>query len=423
MPRTVRLGLLGLGTVGSGLVELIRKNSKLIESKSDVRLEVVRALVRNADKPRPLPREMVTTDPDDLFSDPSIDLIVELIGGYSPAKEYIIRALETGRSVVTANKAVLAMHGDDIFDAATRTRRQIGFEASVCGGIPILRAISSGLIGNRVDELLGILNGTSNYILTRMQETSSPFDQVLAEAQARGLAEADPALDLRGIDAAHKLMILSELTFQTKPNFDDLIIEGITDLEPIDFQTADSLGFVIKPVAIARRIEDQLDLRVHPALVSRTHPLTAVRNEFNAVIIRGDAIGEMVFHGKGAGSLPTASAVLSDIVEIARNPDSPSLWNPTRTIRSAPIEAASRFYLRFPIYDRPGMIGLIATALGRNGISITDAVARLVCTETNQGNVMVVTHTSPESKIRKAIQEIRETAALNGEPVAIRILE
>jgi homoserine dehydrogenase len=414
---------MGLGTVGSGLVELIKKNARLIENKSDVKLEIVRALVLHKNKPRPLPPEQVTTNPRDLFEDQTIDLLVEVIGGIQPAKEYIVQAFDSGKDVVTANKAVLATQGDEIFNAASRNKKQIGFEASVCGGIPILRAISSGLIGNRVDELYGILNGTSNFVLTTMQEERVPFSDALATAQAKGLAEADPTLDVNGMDAAHKLMILAELTFQTKLRFDDVIVEGIESLQPIDFETAESLGFVIRPTAVARRLEDRLDLRVHPCFVPKNHPLATVRNEFNAVIIRGDAIGEMVFHGKGAGSLPTASAVLSDIVEIARNPNSTPLWNPTRTIQSAPVELASRFYLRFPIYDRPGMIGMISTCLGAHGISITDAIARLTCTETNQGNVMIVIHSAPETAVQKALAEIKNSGALNADPLSIRILE
>ncbi|MFN8139264.1 MAG: homoserine dehydrogenase [Fimbriimonadales bacterium] len=422
MSRHIRIGLLGLGTVGTGLVEIIERNSELIRNKSDVTFEIVKALVKDPNKPRPLPPEKITTDPEQIFTDKEIDLIVEVIGGISPAREYIIRAFECGKDVVTANKAVLATHGDEIFRSAASNGKQLGFEASVCGGIPILRAITSGLIGNRVNSLTGILNGTSNFILTRMQEEFISFEDALQIAKEKGLAEADPTLDVSGMDAGHKLMILAELTFQAKPKIESLKVEGITSLDPNDFRTADSLGFVIKPVAMANRVSDQLDLRVHPALVPKNHHLAAVRNEDNAVIISGDAIGEMVFHGKGAGSLPTASAVLSDLVEIARNPNSSPLWNPTRTIESTNVDSCSRFYLRFPIFDRPGMIGLISTVLGNHQISITDAIARLVCDETNQGNVMIMTHEAPESAVRAAIEHIRGAGALNGPAIALRII-
>lgn len=420
MSRTVRLGLLGLGTVGSGLVEIIRKNSASIESKSGVRLEIVKALVKSPGKPRPLEESRLTFDPDDIFNDESIDIVVEVMGGMEPAKSYILRALEAGKDVVTANKAVLASHGAEIFTKCNEAKKQLGFEASVCGGIPVIRALSSGMIANEVDELVGILNGTSNFILTRMYKDHLSYEEALKQAQEKGLAEADPTFDVEGIDAAHKLIVLTELTFQTKATLDDLEREGITQIEPTDIKVADEFGFVIKPIALAKRRGDSLELRVHPALVPFEHPLGPVSDEFNAVMVKGDATGEMIFHGKGAGSLPTASAVMSDIIEIARNPNGGVMWNPSESKRVEQSEGKTRYYLRFPIEDRPGLIGKIATVLGNHGISITHAMARLA---NDQGNVMVVTHETSESEVCRALVEITAAGVLRGEPLSLRILE
>lgn len=421
MSVNIRLGLLGLGTVGSGLVEIINKSGATIEKKSGVRLEIVRALVKSQGKPRPLPDDRLTYDPEAIFGDESIDMVVEVIGGIEPAKSYILRALESGKSVVTANKAVLATHGAEIFSKSTETKKQLGFEASVCGGIPLIRALSSGMIANELDELVGILNGTSNYILSRMYKDNLTFEEALALAQANGLAEADPTFDVEGIDAAHKLIVLTELTFQTRATLDDLEREGITQIEPVDIRVADEFGFVIKPVAVARRRGTSLDLRVHPALVPFEHPLGPVSDEFNAVMVKGDATGEMIFHGKGAGSLPTASAVMSDIIEIARNPQGGVMWNPTQSRTLEHFEGKTRYYLRFPIHDRAGLIGKITTVLGNRGISITHVLAKL---EGERGNVTIVTHETSETEVCRALVEIsQEPGVLRSEPLSLRILD
>jgi homoserine dehydrogenase len=420
--KTVRLGILGLGTVGSGLVELVARNAEMIQRRSEVQLEIVKALVRNPDQARPLDAQRVTTTADDVLNNPDVDVVVELIGGIEPARTYILRALEAGKDIVTANKAVLAAHGDEIIATASTHRRQVGFEASVCGGIPIIQALSSGLIANRVDEFIGILNGTSNYVLTRMSEEGEDYGDALADAQAAGLAEADPSFDVRGIDAAHKLLILTELTFQVKASLDEITVEGIDTIERIDIKTAQDFGFVIKPLGVAKKRANRLDLRVHPALIPSGHPLANVKHEFNAVMVKGDAIGEMTFYGKGAGSLPTASAVLSDIVEIARSEYAVPVWNPQKSIRFERVDSESRYYLRFPIVDQPGIIGRLATVLGNHGISITHAHAVLVCDETNRGNVMIITHSASEREVDKALREIVGLEILTAAPISLRIL-
>lgn len=418
-----KIGVLGLGTVGKGLVELIDRNRDLISSRSDVELSIKSAYVRDNGKPRPLSKEKLTHDPETIFSDPEISIVVEVIGGIEPAKSLILRALEAGKNVVTANKAVLARHGDEIFEAANKSGKRVGFEASVCGGIPILRALSSGLIANRVDELIGILNGTSNFILSKMTDEGLTYNEALLEAQNQGLAESDPSFDVGGIDAAHKLLILAELTFQTKATLEDISIRGIENIDSVDVRSAKEFGFQIKPLAIANQKGSRLELRVHPALVASSSPLAAVNQEFNAVLVRGDAIGEMIFYGKGAGSLPTASAVLSDIVEIARSSAAPLIWNPLRSVKIAPISTNSRYYLRFPIFDRPGLIGKIATILGEHGVSITHASARLDCDETQGGNVMIITHHANAEELNFALNEIRSQNVLRSKSVSIRILD
>ncbi len=317
--KTVKIGLLGCGTVGRGLVELIGKNRSLIRERSGVDLKISKVLVRDLKKDRPgVDKGLLTLNPDDVLKN-GCDLIVELIGGIDPARQFISEAIESKKSVVTANKALLALTGADLFRAAATKGVRLGFEASVCGGIPIIRALQSGLVGNHIGELTGILNGTCNYILTQMTEQAWSFELALKEAQARGFAEADPTLDIDGHDAAQKVEILAELAFGVKVAAGAVSVEGIRLLSEEDIRSAKELGFVIKHIAVARDLGATLDVRVHPALLPTYHPLATVRHENNAVLVKGDAVGEMLFYGKGAGAAPTASAVLSDIIDIAVN--------------------------------------------------------------------------------------------------------
>jgi len=421
--KKTQIAILGMGNVGTGLVELLRRNERLIESKSNVTLNIRRVLIRSPEKPRPVDRSLLTTDFEQIVKDPDISLVVELIGGIEPARTYILRSLEAGKNVVTANKAVLAAHGDELFSMAAKKGRTIGFEASVCGGIPLIRALTTGLVANRIEQICGILNGTCNFILTKMTQDGLAYAEALKRAQEQGLAEADPTLDVKGLDAAHKLLILAELCYQAKVSLEDLIVEGIDQIEAEDIRTAKEFGFVIKLVAIGQRQGEKLDLRVHPALISTNHPLSSVHNEFNAVLIKGDAIGEMIFYGKGAGSFPTASAVLSDVIEIARNPSLNGFWSSRPKAQPSALEAESRFYLRFPIYDLPGVIGLITTALGNHQISITHAQATLVPERGSRGSVKIITHKTREGKLRQALVEVSRLPVLTSKPIALRILE
>lgn len=421
--KTTRLGLLGLGTVGSGLVNLLEKGSGGLTHRLDQRIEVVRALVRDPSRRRCLPADMVTTDPARIVEADDVDMVVEVMGGIEPAREYIMRALAAGKPVVTANKAVLAQHGAELLAASHAAGKPIGFEASVCGGIPLLRAISTGMIADEVEEMVGILNGTSNFILTRMYKDRLDFAGALALAQECGLAEADPTLDVDGTDAAHKLILLSELMFQTAVSLDQIEREGIEAIEPCDIEIADSFGYVVKPVAVAKRIDDALDLRVHPALVPFTHVLGPVSDEYNAVLLRGEATGETLFYGRGAGSLPTASAVLGDIVELVRHPDWRIPWDPAKSTKVRHVPGTSRFYLRFPVDDRPGLIGKVASALGERGVSISHAQARLIGDESAAGNLTILTHATSEPVVAQVLKELEEAGTLRAPALSLRIVD
>ncbi len=413
--KPVRLGILGCGTIGRGLVELITRNHDVIAKRTGLGLEVRRVLVRDLKKERPVDRALLTTDAPSILEAKDIDLVVELIGGTEPARTWIAQALDAGKGVVTANKAVLAASGSDLF-----RRGRIGFEASACGGIPILRAVTEGLVGNRILALEGIVNGTCNFILTRMAETGCAFDAALGEAQRLGFAEADPALDLDGGDAAQKLLILAGLAFGVRLDGVRFPYEGIRNIEAVDIEAARELGYVVKHVAIARELGEELDLRVHAVFLPAVHPLAHVRNEFNSVLLRGDAAGDLVFTGRGAGSLPTASAVLSDIVEIARDG---APWRPPESSRKLCRDFESKYYLRFPIIDVPGVIGLIATALGNHGISISHASAALVPEREGVGNVRILAHRCAESALQRAIEEVSRLPVLTRRPVVLRIFE
>ncbi len=419
--KRVNIGLLGCGTVGGGLIDLLRNNRDLVARRSGLDLNVRRILVQDPKKERPCKPELITTSPESILDDPEIDIVVELIGGLDPAETLIRKAIRSGKNVVTANKALLARNGRDIFDHALDQEVRVGFEASVCAGIPILRAISSGLVGNRILTLIGIVNGTSNYILTRMTEEKCSFQEALAEAQAHGFAEADPTLDVSGQDAAQKLKLLSELAFGIRLKDNAFPVEGIECIEAEDIRSAAEMGYVIKPLAIAADLDHALRLRVQPALLSEKHPLAHIRNEFNSILLRGDAVDEMIFTGKGAGALPTASAVLADIISIAGTSSGQTSHQPKQQSRRISEEGESETYLRFPIRDVPGVIGLISTALGNRGISISHATARLAKDRPGCGHVKILAHRCRESILRKALDEIARLPILNGKPVKLPI--
>jgi homoserine dehydrogenase len=418
--KTQTVALLGCGTVGRGVVELIRRNRAHIAERSGVDLRISKILVRDREKDRgDVDRALLTDRPEEAVAN-GADIVVEVLGGLDPARRLVLEAIDAGKHVVTANKALLADCGPELFRRAAERRVRIGFEASVGGGIPIVRALSSGLAGNRIERICGILNGTCNYILTRMEEANHPFGEALAEAQARGFAEADPSLDIDGFDAAHKIQILAGLAFGRSLASSDVRVEGIRCIEPEDLEAAESLGFVVRHLAVARDLGEALDLRVHPAFVAKDHPLAHVRRENNAVLLKGDAVGEMVFHGRGAGAEPTASAILSDLIDLARNAEGP----PPRDVAGGPVVAAdpeAERYFRFPVVDKPGVIGLIATALGNHGISISHASASLVRGRSECGSVKIMAHACRAGAARKAVEGIGRLPILTGRPVTIAV--
>lgn len=403
--RKLKIGLLGCGTVGGGLVELVRKNSSLIRQRAGVELSISKILVRDPLKERvnAVDRDLLTTHPDKVINN-GCDLVVELVGGIEPARGFIQRSLARGKHVVTANKALLALDGFSLMKAAEIQSVRLGFEASVCGGIPIIRALRNGLVGNQIHSLTGILNGTCNYILTRMTDDRMDFDAALSEAQAKGFAEADPTLDVDGHDAAQKLKILAELAFNTRVASDSVATEGIRDITADDIQAARELGYVIKHVATAELSGDEIALEARPVLLRATHALASVRDENNAVLVRGDAVGEMLFSGKGAGSLPSASAVLSDIVDIACHKGG-FASNPGSALNATTPKGEGKHYLRFPVAD-PSAIGPVTNILERNGVSVDRAAAIWAKNPASQSQVRVLTHACSRAALETAKRDI-----------------
>lgn len=415
----LKIGLLGCGNVGGGLVELVNRNDSLIQQRSGVQLSITKILVRDLEKERPgVDRSLLTTQPEKVLKN-GCDLVVELVGGIEPARSFIQESLAGGKHVVTANKALLAMDGFNLVKSAETKKLRLGFEASVCGGIPIIRALRNGLVGNHIQAMSGILNGTCNYILTRMTEDHLDFDAALRQAQAKGFAEADPALDIDGEDAAQKLKILAELAFNAEVSPDTIRFEGIRGITADDIQAAHELGYVIKHVANAELAGDAITLRAAPVFLPQNHQLAAVRDENNAVLLRGDAVGEMLFCGKGAGSLPSASAVLSDIVDIACHQGG---FQPTggATVGAASRDYQSKHYLRFAVND-PSAIGPITTVLERNGIGIARAAAVWAKAPSWQNQVRVLTDASSRQAIDTAIQCIATQKIDAGEALVLKV--
>jgi len=419
--RKLKIGLLGCGTVGRGLVELVGRNEALIRQRSGVELRINKILVRDLDKERRgVDHALLTTHPDKVLNN-GCDLVVELVGGIEPARSFIERSLAGGKHVVTANKALLALDGFSLMKTAAAKKVRLGFEASVCGGIPIIRALRNGLVGNNIQSLSGILNGTCNYILTRMTEDRVDFEDALREAQAKGFAEADPTLDIDGHDAAQKLKILTELAFSAQVDAETVQVEGIRNIAADDVQAAREFGFVIKHVATAELSEDAVALSCAPQLLPMSHQLAGIRDENNAVLVRGDAVGEMLFSGKGAGSLPSASAVLSDVVDIACHKGGFSL-SPGGRVRASSHDGESRHYLRFAV-GSPSDIGPITTILERNGIGAARAAAVWARRESGKHQVRVLTHCASRKTVETALRDIADSNVANGNSMVLRVAD
>jgi homoserine dehydrogenase len=410
----IKVGLLGCGTVGGGVVRLLRANAAYLEARVGAPLEIARVLVRNAEKERvpELDRARVTTDPDVVLRDASLDCIVEVMGGVDPAGGYVRRAIEAGMQVVTANKMLLALHGAELLDRARERGVDLAFEGAVGGGIPVIRVLRDALASDTIASLSGIVNGTSNYVLTRMRVDGMSFDAAVREAQRFGYAEADPTLDVGGGDAAHKLVVLAMLAFGARLDGVHVATEGIKDVDPVDHAFADRFGFVVKQLAIARDRGDSLELRVHPALVAKDAPLANISGVLNAIAVEGRALGPCLLSGRGAGDLPTAVSVVADLVDVAIAKKGGVSGLSTRAIRLSPKKLAPmadvecRYYFRFSVFDRPGVLARITGALGERGVSIEQMVQQGRGSGDVPVDVVMLTHESKEASVQAALAEI-----------------
>lgn len=430
MKTQVNVGLIGLGTVGTGVATVLLQNADVIARRVGlpVLLKRIVDLDITRDRGMTFPPGMLTTDWTDVLDDPEIDLVIELIGGYDAAKRLILTALQKGKHVVTANKALLAVHGEDLFEAVRRAKVDLQFEASVGGGIPVLRALTSGLAANHLSSIVGILNGTSNYILTRMTDEQEGFTKALSQAQAQGYAEANPTFDIEGIDSAHKLAILVNLAYGTPVNIKDVYTEGITSLTPLDITYAREFGMSVKLLGIAKVVQGEIEVRVHPTMIPQNSPLAKVDGVYNAIHLVGDAVGDIMLYGQGAGSLPTASAVVSDVIDVARNipfhsfgrvPPTSYQWEKRIPVRVRPIEElTTRYYLRFMVLDNPGVLSHIAGVLGNQGISIASVIQK----GRKQGQtvpVVIMTHRASERSVRESLKEIDRMSSVISEPTML----
>ena len=428
--KKISIGIIGMGTIGGGVVKALRERAALVEQKTDLRLSIKKVCVKHPGRKRDvfLPRGVLTRDVRQILRDPDIQIVVELIGGIHPAKEYVMEALRRGKHVVTANKALLAEAGKEIFRLAERKKRGILFEASVGGGIPIIKSLREGFASNHIHAIFGIINGTSNFILTRMTETGCTFKEALEEAQKRGYAERNPSLDIDGVDSAHKLAILTLLGFGKEVPFKKISIEGIRHVSPQDIQYAGELGYLVKLLASAKQTPKGLGVRVHPTLIPKENPLASVRGIYNAITVRGDLVGETNFYGKGAGRFPTASAVLSDILDLAKGVCKNESLEPHFHFKSGvqrikSMEALScRYYFRFSVVDRPGVLSKISHILGRRRISIASVIQQETH-KTGSVPLVMVTHEALERDVRKAIRVIDQLGVVKARSVFFRIEE
>ena len=436
----VGVGLIGLGTIGTGVAKVLAENAAVIEQRLGFPLRLVRIadLDLETDRGVDLSEIRFDSDSDGLIADPEVDIVIELIGGYGIAKKITLAAIDAGKHVVTANKALLALHGEEIFGAAQGKGVDVAFEAAVGGGIPVLRAVREGLAANQIESVLGILNGTTNYVLTEMERTGEAFDEVLKRAQELGYAEADPTFDVDGIDAAHKLALLAAMAYGAKMTFEDIPTEGIRGLLPIDFEMAEHLGYRLKLLGIAKSLHDadgspRIDARIHPTMVPADSMLANVDGAMNAVAVTGNAVGPTLYYGAGAGELPTASAVVGDLMEIAREIRRgragrvAPLSYPANELVALPLagtgELFGRCYLRFTALDRPGVLAHITGALGERGVGIESVFQEGHAEEGDSVPVVMLTHPAREEAIREAIDEIDRHSHVTEPTRLIRIEE
>src|SRR5690554_5672240 len=431
---SIKVGLLGLGVVGGGTWKVLQNNAEEIARRAGHRIEVTAIAVRDVEKARRLVGDAnvrITTDGLEVARDPEIDIVVELIGGETLAREWVMEAIRQGKHVVTANKALLAKHGNEIFDAASEKGVMVAFEAAVAGGIPIIKAMREGLTANRIDWIAGIINGTTNFILSEMQSRGLPFNTVLAEAQRLGYAEADPTFDIEGVDAAHKLTLLASMAFGIPVQFEKACIEGISKLEAEDIQHAARLGYRIKLLGITRRRDDGIELRVHPTLIRMGSLLANVEGAMNAVLVHGDIVGPTLYYGQGAGEMPTASAVVADLVDVARldsaDPEHrvPHLAFQPDAVKDIPIlsgdEIETSHYLRLRVADRPGVLAEISRILADDNISIGSMLQEPY--QADEATIIFLLHKAREGAVRKAIEKIQKLAFVRSEVTRLRVEE
>ncbi len=427
--KKVNVGLIGMGTVGTGVAKALLHRSSWLAQRAGVKLVLKKVSVRNPRRKRSVALKpgMLVKRARDLVRNPEIDIVVELMGGHHPARELVLEAIRSGKHVVTANKALLAHSGAEIFKAAKRAGVDVQYEASVAGAIPIIKTLQESLVANELHRIYGIINGTANFILSEMEKQECSFKAALAEAQKRGYAERNPALDIRGIDSAHKLSILSLLAFGKTAQPDDIFVDGIASITPNDIRYARSLGYAIRLLAIAKRRKQDLELRVHPTLLPERHPLALVSGVHNAVYVKGDMIGDQLLYGQGAGRWPTTSAVLADLVDVARNvasgahqrvPAFPGR-SPIRRIRKMG-EVEGRYYLRFSCIDKPGVLSRITQRLGAHQISI----ASVIQLDRRYGRIVplvMITHEAKERNVQKALAAIDRMAVVRNKTMVIRM--
>ncbi|HKI99319.1 MAG TPA: homoserine dehydrogenase [bacterium] len=430
----IQIGLFGLGVVGSAVASILRNNQELIRSRLGTGVRIKRAVVAHPEKTRDVPLDgiEISADPASILGDPEIDIVVELIGGTTTARDVVLGALDAGKPVVTANKALLAECAREVFQKVYEKQLAIGMEASVAGGIPVLRSLKEGLSSERILEISGIVNGTCNYILSKMTAEGAAFDAVLAEAQRLGYAEADPTFDVDGIDAAHKIAVLVNLAYGTMVPYADVYVEGIRGITPMDITYAAQLGFTIKLLAIGKLNNGEVEARVHPTLVEQEHLLASVNGVFNAVFLTGDNVDATMSYGRGAGGGPTGSAVVSDIIDIARNLRAgirskiPALSVIREALRDVPVmkieKLESEYYLRFQVLDRVGVLAAITRVMGEHDISIQSMIQPARSRHPDEPvQVILITHRAREADVRQSLREIEPMPFIAGKTQLIRI--
>ncbi|MBC3862251.1 homoserine dehydrogenase [Undibacterium jejuense] len=433
--KPIKVGLLGIGTVGTGTFHVLKRNQEEIIRRAGRPIEIIMVAARNVERARAIVGDgvEVVNDPALVVNHPDIDIVVEVIGGCGIAKDLVLQAIANGKHVITANKALLAIHGNEIFSAAHKKGVMVAFEAAVAGGIPIIKALREGLTANRIEWIAGIINGTTNFILSEMRDKGLDFDTVLKQAQALGYAEADPTFDIEGIDAGHKASIMASIAFGVPMQFDATHVEGISNLQAVDIRYAEELGYRIKLLGITKRTVDGIELRTHPTLIPAKRLIANVEGAMNAVLVQGDAVGATLYSGKGAGSEPTASAVIADLVDITRlataDPEHrvPHMAFQPGSISNLPIlpmsEIVTSYYLRMHVEDRPGVLADVTRILADLSISIDAMLQKEPGDGETRTDIIILTHQTKEKNIVAAIQKIEQLSTVFGQVTKLRLEE